>query len=327
MKKEKFVYNKHTLQYEKVQITWKARALQVFVYFSASSVAAVILLSLFYTYFPSPREKVLLREIDMMKTKYVVVDQQVEKLSGVLDNVQQRDAAVHRMVFGMNPIDKGIWNGGTGGHPVQSGLVQYKNGGVVVSGTMERLEKLSRQIVMQSKSLDTIQRLADSKEKMMASMPSIKPVREDKLNRGITLLSGFGWRLHPIYKVRKFHKGIDFAAPEGTPIQATGDGRVVKIEKSNRGYGNSIIIDHGFGFQTLYGHMKVIDVKEGDLLKKGQRIGLVGDTGSSTAPHCHYEVHLRGTPVNPLQYCMDSLSPTEYQELVNAAEIANQSLD
>ena len=231
------------------------------------------------------------------------------------------------MVFGMNPIDKGIWNGGTGGHPVQSGLVQYKNGGIVVSGTMERLEKLSRQIVMQSKSLDTIQRLADSKEKMMASMPSIKPVREDKLNRGITLLSGFGWRLHPIYKVRKFHKGIDFAAPEGTPIQATGDGRVVKIEKSNRGYGNSIIIDHGFGFQTLYGHMKVIDVKEGDLLKKGQRIGLVGDTGSSTAPHCHYEVHLRGTPVNPLQYCMDSLSPTEYQELVNAAEIANQSLD
>jgi hypothetical protein len=327
MGKEKFVYNRQTLQYEKVKVTLKSRIIKLFGFFSATSVAAVILLSLFYTYFPSPREKALLREIDMMKTQYEAVDKEVDRMASVLDNVQDRDAAVHRMVFGMNPIDKGVWDGGIGGHNASEGLYQYRNGGKIVANSMQRIELLSRQLVIQSRSLDTIQQLAEGKEKMLSAIPSIKPVREDKLNRGISLLSGFGWRVHPVYKVRRFHKGIDFAAPQGTPIQATGDGRVVKVERSGRGYGNSVVIDHGYGYQTLYGHMHTIDVTPGQTIKKGQRIGAVGDTGTSTAPHCHYEVHLRGTPINPLQYCLDGLSPTEYQELVNMAEVANQSLD
>jgi murein DD-endopeptidase MepM/ murein hydrolase activator NlpD len=181
-------------------------------------------------------------------------------------------------------------------------------------------------MVLQSKSLDTIMQTAQEKEKMLASIPSIKPVRADKLAKNVGLLSGFGYRIHPIYKVPRMHTGIDFTAPKGTPIQATGDGVVVKAE-SNSGYGRCVIIDHGYGYQTLYAHMSRIDIKQGQRVKRGQRLGLVGSTGASTAPHCHYEVHLRGERVNPVHYVMDGLSTKEYASLVNIAQAANQSMD
>ena len=161
---------------------------------------------------------------------------------------------------------------------------------------------------------------------MLAHIPPIKPVRSDKLRRKVGLLSGFGRRIHPIYKIPKMHYGIDFTAPRGTPIQATGAGKVVKAGRG-AGYGNRVIIDHGFGYQTLYAHMKRIDVNVGDTVVRGDKIGLVGNTGASTAPHCHYEVTLHDQKVNPLHYCMDGLTPEEYQELVKAAEMPNQSFD
>ena len=179
---------------------------------------------------------------------------------------------------------------------------------------------------LQSRSLDTIVNLAEQKEDMLAAIPSIKPVNSDKLPRSVKLLSGFGMRIHPIYKVPKMHYGIDFTAPRGTPIQATGAGKVIQAGKAS-GYGNQVMIDHGFGYKTSYAHMKTITVKVGQEVKRGQQIGLVGSTGTSTAPHCHYEIIFKGNKVNPIHYCMDGLSSGEYKEMVRAAEMSNQSFD
>jgi murein DD-endopeptidase MepM/ murein hydrolase activator NlpD len=161
---------------------------------------------------------------------------------------------------------------------------------------------------------------------MLASLPTIKPVREDKLQKSLGMLSGFGYRIHPVYKVKKFHAGLDFPARVGTPIQASGDG-VVKETGWHHGYGKCVIISHGYGYETLYGHMNRISVRPGEHIKKGMKIGEVGDTGLSTAPHLHYEVHFKGKPVNPINFCMDNLTPLEYQQMVNIANTSNQSLD
>jgi Peptidase family M23 len=327
MGKEKFVFNRHTLTYEKVVTTVKEKVIKVFGFLSAAFVSGLIMLYLLYTFFPSPREKTLLLEIDQLKNQYAALDKQTELMNNVLNNVQHRDAGVHRVMFGMDPIDQGIWNGGVGGHDKYANLLGYKNSREAIINSTEKVEKLARQMTMQSKSLDTLQRLVAARENMFSSIPSIKPVREDKLNRGINLLSGFGKRLHPIHKVMKFHKGIDFSAPIGTAIQSTGDGVIVKVENNRSGYGKCVTISHGFGYQTLYGHMYRIDVKQGQRVKKGTQIGIVGNTGSSTGPHCHYEVHYKGQVVNPIQYCIDGLSPLEYQALVDAADAANQSFD
>jgi hypothetical protein len=326
MRKEKFFYNIHTLKYEKVSVSWRSKLLKVFGFVCTAVLTAFLFTLASHRLFPSPKEKVLLKEIDQLKNNYNRVLGDVDRLDKVLNNIQDRDAHAHRVVFGMEPIDKGVWEGGTGGHDQYEHYRQYKNSGELMASVQERLDRLKRQAVLQSKSLDTIMNLATEKEKMLAAIPSIKPVRSDKLNRSVQLLSGFGYRIHPIFKVPKMHAGIDFSSPQGTPIQATGTGRVIKAER-NSGYGLHVVIDHGYGYQSLYGHMSRIDVREGEKVVRGQKIGLVGSTGTSTAPHCHYEVHLRGRPVNPIHYCMDGLTPEQYQELVKLAETANQALD
>ncbi len=175
--------------------------------------------------------------------------------------------------------------------------------------------------------MDELEKLAKNKETMLASIPAIKPVRKDKLNRNIRALSGFGMRMHPVYKRMKKHTGIDFSCPKGTPIQATGDGVVEAVYHKKTGYGTHVVINHGFGYKSLYGHMSVVDVKKGQKVKRGQVIGKVGSTGTSTAPHCHYEVHKNGIKINPINYCLDGLTPQEYQALANDASVVNQSFD
>ncbi len=323
MGKEKFIYNTHTLQYEKVEVTAKENALKIFGFFSAAIVGSLLLLSAFYKVFPSPREKVLLSEIDQLKLNYAHIQKSIDLMGKAVTNVQERDSGLYRQMFMMEPMFKS--EGGTGGHDKYLNLAKYASAEVIVS-TKERVELLSREIVSQSKSLDTLQKLANEKEKMFASIPSIKPVREDQLNRDVSQLSGFGFRFHPIHHVMKLHKGIDFSSPQGTPIQATGDGEVVKAGTES-GYGNCVIIKHGYGYETLYGHMYKINVTAGQKVKKGQQIGIVGSTGASTGPHCHYEVHLNGNVVNPLQFCLDGLTPMEYASLVAAAKATNKSFD
>lgn len=325
-RKEKFVYNIHTLTYEKVVIPIKTRIWQAFGFFSVVLVTSFALLAVLYSLFPSPREKELMREIEQMEYKYSQLDGQLDIMSKVLDNIQQRDANVHRAVFGMDPVDKDVWVAGTGGHDAHPELSAFKYGGKTVSATLGRVDMLSRQLTLQSKSLDTIQDLANNQQQMLASLPSVKPVREDKLQKSIGTLSGFGYRIHPVYKIRKFHAGLDFPARVGTAIQASGEGTVVEAGWHS-GYGNCVKIRHGYGYETLYGHMNKLVVHVGEQVKKGQKIGEVGDTGLSTAPHLHYEVHYKGNPINPINFCMDNLTPKEYQMMVNQANSANQSLD
>lgn len=325
-RKAKFVYNIHTLSYEKVVIPIKTKIWQAFGFFSVVMLTSFALLTVLYTVFPSPREKELVREIEQMKDKYGQLNGQVDIMSKVLKNVQDRDANVHRAVFGMNPIDGDVWYAGIGGHELHPELSAFQHAGDAVLLSLEKVDLLSRQLMVQSKSLDTLQQLANNQSKMLASIPSVKPVREDKLQKSIGTLSGFGYRIHPIYKIKKFHAGLDFPARIGTAIQSTGDGVVVETGW-HQGYGNCVRISHGYGYETLYGHMNKIVVRVGETVKKAQKIGEVGDTGLSTAPHLHYEVHHKGNPINPINFCMDNLTPQEYQIMVNVANMANQSFD
>ncbi len=326
MRREKFFYNKQTLQFEKIRLSFQERLKKIFGIASAIVVSSVLLTLAGWRFFPSPQEEVLIKEIDQLKSELNVVQGDFDLVSKTLANIQDRDRRIHRMVLEMDPIDDNVWEGGTGGSVKYAELQNFSRSGDLMAQLRQKVEKLKRQMVIQSKSFDEIEKSAKGKEKMLASIPSIKPVRVDKLNNRIELLSGFGYRLHPIHKIMKMHEGLDFSAPQGTPIQATGDGVIVKVE-SNGGYGKHVIINHGFGYETLYGHMSIVEVKQGQKIKKGQTIGKVGNTGSSTGPHCHYEVHYKGTPVNPINYVLDGLTPVQYQELVKLSELDNQSFD
>ncbi|HFA50813.1 MAG TPA: M23 family peptidase [Bacteroidetes bacterium] len=328
MRQEKYFYNKQTLQYEKVKLTGKEKANRFFGIASAILVSGVLFGLLFWRFFPSPQVQLQQDEIDRLVAENMAIQDLVDNMSNTLANIQERDRWVHRMVLEMDPIDENLWASGTGGHEPYPDLQQFRTSGKMMALLRQKAEKLKRQMVIQSKSFDQIEKIAADKEKMLASIPAIKPIRSDKLNRRVQLLSGFGYRIHPIYKIRKMHAGIDFSAKKGTPIQATGDGKVIKVINSGRrSYGLHVVIDHGYGYQTLYGHMSKVEVKVGQKIKKGQEIGKVGSTGTSTAPHCHYEVHYKGKAVNPIDYVLDGLSPKEYQELVRLAELNNQSFD
>jgi len=327
MRKEKFVYNTQTLRYEKVVDPLRVKLLKFLGFICAVGVSAVIVISIVLAYFPSPKEKALLREIEQMKFQYMALNSDFDMMSKVLNNIHERDASVHRMIFGMEPVDQDVWNGGTGGSAKYNNLTKFKNSGELLISAKTEVDKIKNKLAVQSKSLDEITALAKDRENMWASIPAIKPVRSDKLKRNIHRLSGFGMRMHPIFKRHRMHKGIDFTCPKGTPIQATGNGKVIKVAKLKSGYGTHVIIDHGYGYKTLYAHMSKIDVKKGQQVQRGQVIGEVGSTGTSTAAHLHYEVIHRGNKVNPIHYCMDGLTPKEYQELANMASVTNQSFD
>ena len=268
-----------------------------------------------------------MRELDQMKYQYSSLNDQLDVLSADLHSVQERDAGIHRFMLGMEPIDEAVWEGGTGGSDRYASLVKYTNSGQILVETKERVDKLMVQLKIQKASLDTILMEAKDRAEMIASIPSIKPVRIDLLKKNLNAMSGFGIRLHPVHKVDRMHTGIDFTAPAGTPVQATGNGVVIKADHGRVGYGNHVIIDHGYGYSSLYGHMISLNVKVGEQITKGQTIGRVGNTGTSTAPHLHYEVRLKGNPVDPIIYCMDDLTPDEYQSLVERAKLENQSFD
>ncbi len=326
-KTTKYTFNQHTLQFEKAVEPIKVKLFKIFSFFSTALVSGLIVFFVFHKYLPSPNEKILVKELESVKQHYNVMSDQMDLMSKALTNIQRRDADVHRQLLGMDPIDEDVWNGGKGGHDLYDEFRNLPTSGEIVGKASEKMERMERQLVLQSKSLDILQASAAKKEDMLASIPSIKPVRVDQLNKSLRFLSGFGMRLHPIHKIMKMHAGIDFSAPKGTPIQVTGNGKVVEIENNYSGYGKSVRIDHGFGYVSLYAHMDRVDVKVGQELKKGNQIGVIGSTGTSTAPHCHYEVRYKGTPINPINFCLDNLSPSEYQELVKLSEQQNQSLD
>ncbi len=324
---KKYVYNEASLSFEEYKTPGKFRMLTLFGYLCATVVTAFVFFMLHSTYFPSQQELALKREMEQMKYHYESVTEQLDEMSSELAVVQERDRGIHRFMLGMEPIDEAVWNGGVGGSDKYANFAKFPNTGQMLIATQQKVDKLMLQLKIQKNSLDTILFNANKRADMIASIPSIKPVRIDLLKKNLNAMSGFGIRLHPVHKVDRMHAGIDFTAPIGTPIQATGNGKVIKAEHERVGYGNHVIIDHGFGYVTLYGHMSSFNVKVGDIITKGQTIGLVGDTGTSTGPHLHYEVRYKGNAVDPVTYVLDDLTPQEYQLLVERAALENQSFD
>lgn len=327
MKNVKYVYNEHTLQYEKHRLSRKDKLRRSFYFTSAVLLTAVLMFVLAYQYFPTPKEKLVQKEKEQLEFYLTQLSDEYEVLSEKIESLHVKDSEINRMIIGANPIDDGIWNGGIGGHDKYAFLGNQMEIGKLLKKNLERVDELKLKIEIQKNSLDSLYKVAVVKEKKLASIPSIKPVKETALKKDVKFLSGFGKRIHPIHKTRRFHKGIDFTAPTGTDIQATGNGRVASINKAGSGYGKHVLIDHGYGYKTLYAHMHTISVKEGAIVKKGQKIGLVGSTGASTGAHLHYEVWLNGVAINPIDYCLDGLTAKEYQDLVKRASTDNQSLD
>ncbi len=305
----------------------KTKLARGFGMFCAILVSATVLYILADTYLPSQKEKALMREISEMKFQYDDMTAEVGTMSRELTRIQERDANLHRFMLDMDPIDESVWKAGVGGSNQYGRLDAYKNAGKIMKEMHVSVDQLKRQLSVQAKSLDTIEAIAIDKEHRIGAIPSIKPVRVDLLKRNISMLSGYGIRIHPVHKVDKMHFGLDFTAVRGTAIQSTGNGVVIHVRKSKSGYGHNVIIDHGYGYQTLYAHMDEIHVTVGQKVKKGEQIGTVGSTGTSTAPHCHYEVRIAGKAVDPIHFCLDGLSPEEYAEVVQRAASAKQSFD
>ncbi|MCZ2100796.1 MAG: M23 family metallopeptidase [Chitinophagales bacterium] len=327
MKRVKYVYNEHTLKYEEHKLTRKEKVKRSVAFFSTVIITAVLLFVIAYQYFPTPKEKLLEKEREVSEFYLAQLQEEYDMLTNKIETLHVKDNEINRMILGANPIDESVWNGGIGGHNKYKGLENYNNVGALIVTNLKKVDELKLKIEIQKSSLDSLYKVAKTNEEKLASIPSIKPVKETSLKKEVKFLSGFGMRIHPIHKLKRFHKGIDFTAPKGTDIQATGNGRVVGVNKAGSGYGKNVMIDHGYGYKTLYAHMHSINVKEGQIVKKGQKIGLVGSTGASTGSHLHYEVWVNGSAVNPIDYCLDGLTPQEYQELVKRASTDNQSLD
>jgi murein DD-endopeptidase MepM/ murein hydrolase activator NlpD len=276
-----------------------------------------------YQYVDSPKEKILKRELNKVKGQYELLNKRMSKVDAALKSIADRDDNTYRVIFEANPISPNQRAGSFGGTNLYADLDGFDNTELMVN-TAKNLDKLSRKLYVQSKSFDEIEKLVKNKTAMMQSIPAIQPISNKTLMR---IASGFGYRTHPIYKIVKFHTGIDFAASPGTPIYATGDGVVEGAISDNSGYGLHVVIDHGYGYKTLYGHMSRMKSTTGQKVKRGDIIGYVGSTGASTGPHCHYEVIKNGTKIDPINFFFSDLNPSDYEQILQRASQTNQSFD
>jgi murein DD-endopeptidase MepM/ murein hydrolase activator NlpD len=278
---------------------------------------------IFYQFFDSPKEKRLKLEIQNLTSQYEVINNDMQQVETVLDEIQERDDNIYRVIFEADPIPTSIRKQGFGGVNRYEKLLGLSNSELMIN-TSKKIDQLTKQLYLQSKSFDEVIDLAKNKSNMLASIPAIQPVANKDLKR---MASGYGYRIHPIYKTRKMHYGMDFSAKTGTEIYATGDGVVSKIKRSKRGYGNYVKINHGFGYETLYAHMSKYIVKRGQKVKRGEVIGYVGNSGISTAPHLHYEVRKDNKKINPMNFYYNDLNPEEYEKMLEISLQSNQSLD
>ena len=320
MPKIKYHFNTKSLSLEEVRVSIKERLIKVVSFVSAGLVFSTVVMLIAYNFFNSPKEKKLLREIEQYNFQYKIMNDRVERLHSVLKDMQNRDDNIYRVIFEADPIPSEIRQAGTGGSNRYEKLEGFNNSEQIIE-TAKKLDLLSAQLYVQSKSYDELANLLKNKDQMMASIPAIQPLKNTKNRIG----SGFGMRFHPILKVLRMHTGIDIIAPRGTPIYATGDG-IVSHDDSGAGFGIVCVIDHGYGYQTLYAHMSKKLVNPGQKVKRGQIIGYVGSTGLSVAPHCHYEVHKNGRPVNPVNFFYNDLTPSEYEQLLKESSKITQSL-
>lgn len=323
MGKIKYKFNPESLSYYKIESSFRQKALKVLAYFFIFAVNATIGYFIYSATFDSPKEKGLKRQISEMNLNIELFNKELDKIEAVMGDIQQRDDNIYRTIFEAEPLNYTVREAGFGGSFRYKDLENLDNAKMVIN-TAKRLDIIKSKLVIQSKSYDELMKMAISKEKMNACTPSIQPISNKNLAR---TASGWGYRIHPIYKIKKFHYGIDFTAPTNTEIYATGDGTIEKVESSHRGYGNSIVINHGYGLKTLYAHMDHFNVKQGQKVKRGQVIGYVGNTGLSTAPHLHYEVIHKGEKVNPINYFFNDLTANEFDRMIELSMMPGQSFD
>ncbi len=323
MAKEKFIFNPSTLNYEKDKRPLRKILGRVFIWLSGAIVFAAIVIFISYSFFDSPKERVLKRELSQMQLQYDILNDKLDRITAVMDDIQDRDDNIYRVIFEAEPIPSTVRKAGYGGADRYALLEGYKNSEVLIK-TTEKLDKITSQLVVQSRSFDDVFDMAKNKAEFLSSLPAIQPINNKNLKR---LSSYFGYRMDPFYKVMKFHEGVDFSAPIGTDIYATGDGKVLKVVKSKRGYGNNVLIDNGFGYQTFYAHCDKIMVKNGQKVKRGQVIASVGNTGKSTAPHLHYEVRKNKKAIDPINFFFNDITPDEYDLILELSKRPSQTLD
>ena len=325
MSKSKYYYDKESLSYKKISASRKERFLSALSFILTSFFFGTITLLIIINTpaINTPTELSQSRELKNYEIQIGLLNKKLEQLEMVLDNIEERDNNIYRVLFEVNPIDEDIRKAGFGGINRYNELEGFENSDIIIE-TTKKLEILTKQLVIQSKSLDEIEKLVKDKQEMLAAIPSIQPIRNDDMTR---IASGFGMRTDPFDKSRKMHKGLDFSAPRNTPIYAASNGTITRADSRSSGYGKHIRINHGYGYQTIYAHLDSYNVKRGQRVKKGDVIGYVGNTGRSKGFHLHYEVLKDGKRVNPVNYFYGNLTADEFDEILKIASQENQSLD
>ncbi|WP_126244526.1 M23 family metallopeptidase [Chitinophaga rhizosphaerae] len=323
MKKVKYFYNTQTLKYEKLVVSVKVKVLRILGFLSAAIVTGMLFLTVSYRFLDSPKETMLRRDLDNMQEEYNTLQDQVKELKGQLGELQHRDNEIYRVIFEAAPIPDSV-RAGQDEKSKENLALSAKPESEIIAATKKMLAEIGNRVQLQEKSYLQIEDLIKNKQKMLASIPAIQPVANKDLDR---IASGFGYRIDPIYKTVKFHSGLDFTAPSGTPIYATGDGTIEEASLSDVGYGNHVVVNHGYGYKSLYGHMVRIKAKRGQAVKRGDILGWVGSTGKSTGPHCHYEVMKNGVKVDPVYFFYNDLTPEQFDRMLKIARSGNQSFD
>ena len=324
MQNKHYKYDPETLSYKEVKKGVKYYAKRTLFHLSFGLVVSVCLFSLYLYIFDSPKEKQLRREQHELLAQYEQMNKRLEQMEGVLDDIHTRDENIYRVIYEADSIPVSVRKAGFGGINRYKDLESMANSDLIIS-TAKRLDVVSRQLYVQSKSFDEIIDLVNRNNDMLMCMPAIMPVNNKDLTR---TASGWGWRIHPVYKIKRFHEGMDFSAPVGTEIYATGDGVVEDVVTSYSGYGKHVKINHGFGYQTIYAHMSKFNVRKGQKVKRGDVIGEVGSTGLSTGPHLHYEVVKKGQKVNPqLYYFEEDLDADDYERMIEISTNSNRTFD
>lgn len=322
MAKKKYKINPETLAMEQVEHGFRYWVRQTGIYILAGIVIGILFLYLFLTFFPSPREKQLLREKASLESQLEVLNNQVDQMQVVMTDLQQRDDNLYRVLFGAEPIPLSVRQGAQRKIDYYEQLAQMTNSELAADLSL-KVDLLEKEMYVQAKSYDEVAQMAKEQEIRMENIPAIQPVMNKDLKR---VASGYGMRIDPVYHVRKFHQGMDFTAPTGTEVFATGNAKV-DFAGWKQGYGNTVILDHGYGYKTLYAHLYKILVRKGQKVRRSDIIALVGNTGKSTGPHLHYEVRLNNKPVDPRNYYFYDLSPEEYDQMIQLSNNFGQMLD
>lgn len=323
MKKIKYYYNTHTLRYEKLVTPFRVKLLRVFAFLATAFVTAALISYFAFQFVGSPNEKFLRLQNQGLVQDLEDLEDSVRQIQMKMLELERRDNNVYRSIFEATPLPDSA-RATYLERQKEIAKVESMSENQLVRSINQTLVSLKNRIAAQNASYKEIGNLIANKEKLLLATPAIQPVSNKDLNR---IASGFGYRIDPIYKTVKFHAGLDFTAPQGTPIYATADGVVKTAGFSSSGYGNHVVINHGYGYETLYGHMYRVKARGGQRVKRGDLIGYVGSTGKSTGPHCHYEVHKNGRKLDPVYFFYNDLSPQQFDELLKRASASNQSFD